>query len=71
MIQRRAGQAVVQALRRQAAVALLGARQVGKTTLALEIAGVAHQSISTLGLGRIVRSCRTRPCFSASWRIAS
>ena len=38
MIQRRVGQAVVQALRRQAVVALLGARQVGKTTLALEIA---------------------------------
>ena len=38
MVQRRANQAVVQALRRQAAVALLGARQVGKTTLALEIA---------------------------------
>ena len=38
MIQRRVGQAVVQALRRQAAVALLGPRQVGKTTLSLEIA---------------------------------
>ena len=38
MIVRRALKAVQAALRRQAAVALLGPRQVGKTTLALEIA---------------------------------
>lgn len=49
MIQRRAGQAVVQALRRQAAVALLGARQVGKTTLALEIAGGRASEYLDLG----------------------
>lgn len=49
MIQRRAGQAVVQALRRQAAVALLGARQVGKTTLALEIAGGRTSEYLDLG----------------------
>ena len=49
MIQRRAGQAVMQALRRQAAVALLGARQVGKTTLALEIAGGRASEYLDLG----------------------
>ena len=38
MIRRRSYQSVVNALGRQAAVALLGARQVGKTTLALEVA---------------------------------
>ena len=38
MICRRAGQIVKDALRRQAAVALIGARQVGKTTLARKIA---------------------------------
>ena len=38
MIRRRSNQNVLNALGRQAAVALLGARQVGKTTLALEIA---------------------------------
>ncbi len=38
MIHRRSYQNVLNALGRQAAVALLGARQVGKTTLALEIA---------------------------------
>ena len=38
MIRRRSYQNVVNALGRQAAVALLGARQVGKTTLALEVA---------------------------------
>lgn len=38
MISRRSYQNVVNALGRQAAVALLGARQVGKTTLALEVA---------------------------------
>jgi hypothetical protein len=38
MISRRALQQVQDALRRQAAVALLGPRQVGKTTLALDIA---------------------------------
>ena len=38
MIKRSAQQIVVQALARQAAVALVGPRQVGKTTLALEIA---------------------------------
>jgi predicted AAA+ superfamily ATPase len=38
MILRRAHRAVVNALDRQAAVALIGPRQVGKTTLALEIA---------------------------------
>lgn len=38
MIPRRALQQVQDALRRQAAVALLGPRQVGKTTLALDIA---------------------------------
>jgi len=38
MIPRRAYRAVTDALNRQAAVALLGPRQVGKTTLALEIA---------------------------------
>jgi len=37
MIKRRAYQRVEQALARQAAVALIGPRQVGKTTLALEI----------------------------------
>ena len=36
---RHAHRAVVEALNRQAAVALVGPRQVGKTTLALEIAG--------------------------------
>lgn len=41
MITRRAAQTVKQALARQAAVALLGPRQVGKTTLALELAGQA------------------------------
>ncbi len=41
MIARRAAQEVKQALARQAAVALLGPRQVGKTTLALEIAAQA------------------------------
>jgi predicted AAA+ superfamily ATPase len=35
---------VEQALRRQAAVALIGPRQVGKTTLALEI-GRAHDAL--------------------------
>ena len=39
MISRRAHHAVRDALSRQAAVALIGPRQVGKTTLALEIAG--------------------------------
>ncbi len=38
MIRRRAYQTVIDALDRQAAVALIGPRQVGKTTLALEIA---------------------------------
>ena len=38
MIHRRSNQNVLNALGRQAAVVLLGARQVGKTTLALEIA---------------------------------
>ena len=38
MIHRRAYQPVLEALRRQAAVALIGPRQVGKTTLAQEIA---------------------------------
>jgi len=38
MIRRRTEQAVNEALQRQAAVALLGPRQVGKTTLALELA---------------------------------
>lgn len=38
MIQRRASAAVKRALNRQAAVALIGPRQVGKTTLAKEIA---------------------------------
>ena len=38
MIHRRSYQNVLNALGRQAAVALLGSRQVGKTTLALEIA---------------------------------
>ncbi|MCY3640239.1 MAG: ATP-binding protein [Gammaproteobacteria bacterium] len=38
MIPRRTNQFVETALRRQAAVALIGARQVGKTTLALDIA---------------------------------
>src|SRR6185369_4732919 len=38
MIQRRAAEAVRSALGRQAAVALIGPRQVGKTTLALAIA---------------------------------
>src|SRR6187455_2394710 len=38
MIARRAAQEIRGALSRQAAVALLGPRQVGKTTLALEIA---------------------------------
>ena len=38
MIRRRSYQNVVNALGRQATVALLGARQVGKTTLALEVA---------------------------------
>ena len=38
MIRRRSNQNVLNALGRQAAVVLLGARQVGKTTLALEIA---------------------------------
>jgi predicted AAA+ superfamily ATPase len=44
MIERRARAAVLDGLRRQAAVALLGPRQVGKTTLALELAkqGPAH-----------------------------
>lgn len=40
MIPRRARTAVQEALQRQAAVALTGPRQVGKTTLALAIAGV-------------------------------
>lgn len=39
MYQRIANQIVLSALERQAAVVLLGPRQVGKTTLALEIAG--------------------------------
>ena len=39
MISRRAGKQVRRALGRQAAVALLGPRQVGKTTLAQDIAG--------------------------------
>ena len=39
MIMRHAHRAVVEALNRQSAVALVGPRQVGKTTLALEIAG--------------------------------
>ena len=38
MIYRRSYQNVLNALDRQAAVVLLGARQVGKTTLALEVA---------------------------------
>ncbi|MYE87067.1 MAG: ATPase, partial [Gammaproteobacteria bacterium] len=38
MIPRRTSQILEAALRRQAAVALIGARQVGKTTLALDIA---------------------------------
>ena len=38
MIRRRSNQNVLNALGRQAAVVLLGARQVGKTTLALDIA---------------------------------
>ena len=38
MITRRLYSLVIQALKRQAAVALLGPRQVGKTTLALEVA---------------------------------
>ena len=39
MIRRRLQQTVLDALGRQAAVAIIGPRQVGKTTLALEIAG--------------------------------
>ena len=39
MIERRAKQQVRAALDRQAAVALIGPRQVGKTTLAYELAG--------------------------------
>ena len=39
MYQRRTSQTVLSALESQAAVVLLGPRQVGKTTLALEIAG--------------------------------
>jgi uncharacterized protein len=42
MIPRRAFTDVQQALDRQAAVALIGPRQVGKTTLAMEIAGGAN-----------------------------
>lgn len=42
MIKRRAARIVEQALSRQAAVALLGPRQVGKTTLALHIADRAQ-----------------------------
>ncbi len=42
MIHRRAYQNVLKALGRQASVALLGARQVGKTTLALEVAESAE-----------------------------
>ena len=38
MIQRRAFRTVCDALERQAAVAIIGPRQVGKTTLALEVA---------------------------------
>jgi hypothetical protein len=38
MLRRRIRPALLDALERQAAVALVGPRQVGKTTLALEIA---------------------------------
>lgn len=38
MIKRSVYQTVLQALKRQAAVALIGPRQVGKTTLALDVA---------------------------------
>jgi predicted AAA+ superfamily ATPase len=38
MIKRGVYQTVLQALKRQAAVALIGPRQVGKTTLALDVA---------------------------------
>ena len=41
MIRRRSYQNIRNALGRQAAVVLLGARQVGKTTLALEVAEIA------------------------------
>lgn len=44
LIRRQAYQKLQQALARQAVVALIGPRQVGKTTLALEI-GKTHQSI--------------------------
>ncbi|MDN5753597.1 MAG: AAA family ATPase, partial [Nitrosospira sp.] len=38
MIKRHVHKKVIQALARQAAVALIGPRQVGKTTLALDVA---------------------------------
>ncbi|MGQ3030976.1 MAG: AAA family ATPase, partial [Ferrovibrionaceae bacterium] len=44
MIPRRASQQVEQALGRQAAVALIGPRQAGKTTLALQI-GDRHGAV--------------------------
>ena len=42
MLQRRVKRDVISALDRQAAVALIGPRQVGKTTLALDIAAARH-----------------------------
>ena len=51
MIERRISQALRKALGRQAAVALIGPRQVGKTTLALDIAGKSEALYLDLEIG--------------------
>ncbi len=51
MIERRISRALRKALGRQAAVALIGPRQVGKTTLALDIAGKSEALYLDLEIG--------------------
>ena len=62
---------VESALQRQAAVALIGPRQVGKTTLALEI-GRARDALYLDLEDRYDRNRLAQPAlFSTTWRIGS
>jgi predicted AAA+ superfamily ATPase len=62
MIPRRALQPVERALVRQAAVALIGPRQVGKTTLAFDIASTRHRYTLTSKRAKIGKSSVRRRC---------
>ena len=64
MTKRQACQLVEQALARQAAVALIGARQVGKTTLAIEIGENSKSHISTSNPEPTATSLQIPFCFS-------